>query len=924
MKILKRTRIISLILSLVLVFTMFQFMGVISVSAADSITSFSLDGTSINPVGSYSGRKATDLVEWRRREGASNYYIYVPNSADKANLTFIFSASKTTLTVTRRGQPNAVLGTITSGIPTAAFKDAAGDTTDLAEYDIICGDQTYPVVIRIASPIASMFISTTSGNMNAVHADKEHREPSKMVLIDSTGATNYDGDLDRIKGRGNATWRGDSGYKNPYNIKLNKKTNLLGMGSSKGWCLLANDYDDSNLRNRIALDLGLEIGVDFTSHTQPVDLYINNEYFGLYGLTEKIDIETDHVNLTNLEDATEKANDGADLDSFGQGGSNHWVKNGYKYHNIPNNPADITGGYLLEWELESRYAAEASGFVTSRGQAVVIKEPEFSSKAQVEYIRAYVQDMENALYSANGTNAKGKHYSDYINIESFAKMYALQEYTLNLDVGITSFYIYKDSDLVGDGKLHAAPPWDFDNALGGSGDRDDAFGNNVRLSDPEVWWTNRGCIHDNKDWVGEGADRRRTYHIFSQIYTFDAFKKEVTKAWHRQLAAPADKVFNANSKSETSVVQHIDKYRDNIRASALMNRIRWRDSNREPIDNNVNFIRNFMQVRANFLSTNWKIRSATLKVDPIPAQTSTGTAITPTLVVKDGDEVLTLNTDYTVTYSNNTNAGINTATVTIRGAGPYANTITASAKFTINKSVQTATISPIPSEPYTGYDIAPLPVITDNGVALIYGLDYTLEYRNNLNAGTATVKIVGINGYAGSTSTTFKITPITVNPKISVSKSKLVHSGKAQKPVGAVSVGNKKLSNGNDYTVTYKNNKKPGKMTAVVKGKGNYSFSKTLSFTIIPSKPSSFKVTSRKRSAKITFKKISGVSGTEILSSLKKNFSGRKKTTTKKNSATVKKLKSNKFYYFKVRSFVVVNGKKVYGAYSKVIKRKIA
>jgi len=77
-------------------------------------------------------------------------------------------------------------------------------------------------------------------------------------------------------------------------------------------------------------------------------------------------------------------------------------------------------------------------------------------------------------------------------------------------------------------------------------------------------------------------------------------------------------------------------------------------------------------------------RIITFTVDPIPSQTYTGSAITPTITVKDGSTTLALNTHYTVSYSNNTNAG--TATVTISGTGSYAG-ISGSAAFTILQTV---------------------------------------------------------------------------------------------------------------------------------------------------------------------------------------------------------------------------------------------
>jgi len=74
----------------------------------------------------------------------------------------------------------------------------------------------------------------------------------------------------------------------------------------------------------------------------------------------------------------------------------------------------------------------------------------------------------------------------------------------------------------------------------------------------------------------------------------------------------------------------------------------------------------------------------TFTVDPISAQTYTGNEITPTVTVKDGSTILTLNTHYTMSYTNNTNAG--TGTVTINGMGNYAGS-SGSADFTILQTV---------------------------------------------------------------------------------------------------------------------------------------------------------------------------------------------------------------------------------------------
>ena len=90
-------------------------------------------------------------------------------------------------------------------------------------------------------------------------------------------------------------------------------------------------------------------------------------------------------------------------------------------------------------------------------------------------------------------------------------------------------------------------------------------------------------------------------------------------------------------------------------------------------------------------------------VPDIAAQTFTGSAITPTVTVKDGSKTLTLNTDYSVSYSNNTNAG--TAKAKITGKGNYSGTVEKS--FTIAKALTAANVSDIPAQTYTGSAIEP-------------------------------------------------------------------------------------------------------------------------------------------------------------------------------------------------------------------------
>ena len=141
-------------------------------------------------------------------------------------------------------------------------------------------------------------------------------------------------------------------------------------------------------------------------------------------------------------------------------------------------------------------------------------------------------------------------------------------------------------------------------------------------------------------------------------------------------------------------------------------------------------------------------------IENIASQVYTGSALTPAITVKDGNNTLALTTDYTVAYTNNTNAG--TATVTITGQGNYKDT--ASKTFTISaKTLANNMVEDIDEQIYTGSALQPEPVVKDGNKTLVEGTDYTVAYTNNTNPGTATVSITGKNNYQGTVTTQFTI-----------------------------------------------------------------------------------------------------------------------------------------------------------------------
>ncbi|MCI9063063.1 MAG: hypothetical protein HFJ17_00405 [Clostridia bacterium] len=204
----------------------------------------------------------------------------------------------------------------------------------------------------------------------------------------------------------------------------------------------------------------------------------------------------------------------------------------------------------------------------------------------------------------------------------------------------------------------------------------------------------------------------------------------------------------------------------------------------------------------------------------------------------------------------------------------------------------------------------------------------TIDSKGNFKAvgeGTATIKV-----YLKSDTSKVFTEKITVKGKTKISADKCkttlstmsyTYNGKSKKPTVKVKYGNKALKEGKDYTLTYANGrKKVGKYEVKVKFKGNYTGTKKLYFTINPKGTSISKLTSGKRKFTAKWKKqTTQTTGYQVqysMSSKFKNAKTEKITKNKTTSKTISKLKSNKKYYVKVRTYKVVNGKTYYSSWT--------
>lgn len=247
-------------------------------------------------------------------------------------------------------------------------------------------------------------------------------DSARCEIIDNSSEKNNDTFNVDIKGRGNSSW---GMIKKSYSVKLEEKRNLFGIadGKHKNYALIANYADKSLIRNRLAYYMGTEIFtyMDWNPHTIEVNLIVNGRYYGVYLLTERIKI---NKNIVNITDISEKED----------------------------------GGWIVE--VNARLD-ETYNWTTLHGVPISLKDPDDWSGW--EKIRDYIDSVEEVLYGDNYTDAEDG-WRKYLDEDSFVDWYLVNETAKNNDAAwYSSVYMYYNPE---DGKIHMGPLWDFDIGFG--------------------------------------------------------------------------------------------------------------------------------------------------------------------------------------------------------------------------------------------------------------------------------------------------------------------------------------------------------------------------------------------------------------------------------------------------------------------------
>lgn len=299
----------------------------------------------------------------------------------------------------------------------------------------------------VSANLPAVFITTKSGNMDYINSEKGNKEKGFIIITSEEGKELYSDKLDKLSGRGNTSW---DAIKKSYSLETHSKAELLGMKDAKKWILIANYYDGTFIRNKIGFQMAEEGGLSYTPDSRFIDLYINGQYWGLYQLTERIEVNKNRINIDD--------------------------------------------GYLLEIDYPERAIYEKNVMYLENGQPVVVHNPKKMTDSQYLFLDKWFNDMLGALYADDYVNpVTGKGIFEYLDKESFARMYLIEEIYEDLDMGVTSHYMYKEKE--DESLLYDGPVWDLDNTMGRGFDlRNELFAINNSLASNQISrWYARLC-----------------------------------------------------------------------------------------------------------------------------------------------------------------------------------------------------------------------------------------------------------------------------------------------------------------------------------------------------------------------------------------------------------------------------------------------
>ena len=386
------------------------------------------------------------------------------------------------------------------------------------------------------------------------------RIPAYMGIINNIDAVNYTSDsFNDYDGPITIELRGNSSQyneKKPYRIETvdslgeNNNVSLLGMPEENDWVLYAPYQDKTLIRNVLAYKLSNELG-RYASRTRHCELYINEDYKGVYVLMEKIKRDDNRVNISKLQ-PDEISGD------------------------------DLTGGYILKFDWP--WTGDNLGGFESENDGMIYNyhypKPSDIVPEQEEYIIDYIHSFENIMLSNDYTDLDSG-YPSILNANSFVDFILLQELSKNVDAYRLSTYIYKDKESIDD-RLTAGPIWDFNHG----------FGN----CDYGETWISEGWL---LDYNPEGGDQMAFW--WELLWADENFKNQVADRYTQ---------LRSNIFSDSHIYSIIDSVQNYMGESIDRNFVRWPILNQyiwpnyyvfDTYDEEINYLKSWISDRLDWM-----------------------------------------------------------------------------------------------------------------------------------------------------------------------------------------------------------------------------------------------------------------------------------------------------------------------------------
>lgn len=400
-------------------------------------------------------------------------------------------------------------------------------------YTVSVNNTGLPVVVLDGKSLGSVeFLHT-----RIVPKTSEFAENQTITIFDKN---NPDNNLAEkacgFRLRGNST---SNFPKKPLAIKLVEKSKILGMSSHKRWCLLAGWIDRSLIRNAVAFDVAHTVeaalpyddvnkeGLLWNPSGKNVELVLDGVHVGNYYLCEQVKIAGKRL---DIQDCYKDM-----LDAYTT--------------NSETNPAPTIDncGYLLEFD--DNYD-EVNKFITTKRNLPCQAKDEIGKDEIWNYVKTWVQDVEDLLTAGNYTAAYKK-----LDITSVIDYWFIQELTMNGEYRHPkSVYMYKD----GEGKLCAGPVWDFDyqtfpnvaniNSINESNRKSD-----VSFTMSTLLYTKWSLVNNPGNAVSESD---APYMWYPLLFNDPTFKAKVKERWAvaypalSAVTATIDELGAANSVSD--------------------------------------------------------------------------------------------------------------------------------------------------------------------------------------------------------------------------------------------------------------------------------------------------------------------------------------------------------------------------------------